>query len=354
MKRIVISGYYGRGNSGDEAILKAIQGEFKEFELTVLPSRRGNLLSIIKALSKADLLLSGGGGLLQDTTSKLSLIYYLSIILLAKILSVKVMIYAQGIGPIKSTLGRALTKFIVDKVELISIRDKGSERELKEIGIKKPPIYLTSDPVFSLTSAEEMRVEQILKEKGELTISESDPLLVGISVRPWKRLTDYQEMVAKCADYLVKEWGAKVVFIPFQGFSDLPISEKIRAKMKNKQALVLKGVYSPEELLGIIGRLDLLIGMRLHSLIMATMKGVPLLGIVYDPKVGEFLEALNLTYPSCWGEIDNLSLDDFITKIKKIQENKEQISRHLKSKAKELKALSLKNVQLAKELLKDA
>lgn len=141
MSRIVISGYYGFANAGDEAmlaaIIKALRSTEDALELTVISGNpqvtaaqygvtsihRFNPLEIISSLRGCDLLLSGGGSLLQDVTSKRSLLYYLSILGLGLLLGKKVMLFAQGIGPIHSGLLRKLTKVVCSHVNLITVRD---------------------------------------------------------------------------------------------------------------------------------------------------------------------------------------------------------------------------------------
>lgn len=118
MNRILVSGYYGFANSGDDALLGAIIQNMREYdpdmEITVLSKNpaetralygvesinRYNMFQIMSRMKKAKLLISGGGSLLQDRTSSKSLYYYLTIIRLAQTLGTKVMLYANGIGPL--------------------------------------------------------------------------------------------------------------------------------------------------------------------------------------------------------------------------------------------------------------
>ena len=140
--KIIISGYYGFNNTGDEAILKSMIGAFKEkipqIKITVLSHNplqtsqtyqvkainRLNLIDIMRCLRDTNLFISGGGGLLQDSTGKgWSIFYYLGLILAAKIAKVPVMIYAQGIGPVNRQINKKLIKWILNKVDLITVRD---------------------------------------------------------------------------------------------------------------------------------------------------------------------------------------------------------------------------------------
>ena len=153
MSKIVISGYYGFANAGDEAMLTAIVKSLRKTEasvdLTVISGNpqstatkhlvnsvhRFSPLEIYSAVANCDLLLSGGGSLLQDVTSKKSLLYYLAIIWLGKLLNKKVMLFAHGIGPIRANVLRKLTKYVCSKADLITVRDTDSLVELERIGV---------------------------------------------------------------------------------------------------------------------------------------------------------------------------------------------------------------------------
>ncbi|NLK01375.1 MAG: polysaccharide pyruvyl transferase CsaB, partial [Clostridia bacterium] len=146
MPRVVLSGYYGFQNAGDEAILysiiKALRKVSPDIEMLVLsnsPSEtslrhgveaanRWCIKEIYSEIRKSDLFISGGGSLLQDVTGLKSLVYYLGIVFLAKLLGKPVMFYAQGIGPINSFIGRVLTKIAADRVDLITVRDENSRK----------------------------------------------------------------------------------------------------------------------------------------------------------------------------------------------------------------------------------
>ena len=143
--RIVLSGYYGFDNVGDEAILFAIIQSLKEYHpgvnLTVLSNNpektaasykvnavnRWNINEVRKALKESDCLISGGGSLLQDETGMKSISYYSGVMKIAQFLKKPVFIYAQGMGPVKSKINRQIMKHVLQRSEMITVRDKHSK-----------------------------------------------------------------------------------------------------------------------------------------------------------------------------------------------------------------------------------
>ena len=163
MIRVLIAGYHGFGNCGDEAILQAmtanIRAMAKDVEITALSYnpeftkteyginsvQRFNMLQVLSAIKHSDIVLSGGGTLLQNGKSTRSLMYYLTIIKIAKFFRKRVMLYANGIGPVSGKLNRRLVKMVVNTVDVITLREKLSEADLKSIGVTKPNIMVTAD-----------------------------------------------------------------------------------------------------------------------------------------------------------------------------------------------------------------
>lgn len=317
MSKIVISGYYGFGNAGDEAMLTAMISSFRqlrpEAEFTVFSGNpaetearhgvkaiyRMNALDILRAVAGCDLLVSGGGSLLQTVTSERSLYYYLSVMLLGKTFGKPVMIYAQGVGPVRGSAARQAVRCIGNKLDLITVRDQGSLHELRSIGVSKPPVYVTADPVLSLPPSTPDFGREILRRHG---IDPAGPV-IGLSVREWQGMAHYKKVFASAADKLAAT-GARLVFIPMQK-PDVDAAMRIAAYMR-QPAVVLKEEYRTEELLSLVGNLDILIGIRLHALIFAAVMGIPLIGVSYDPKIERFLESIG---ESAAGTLHDISVD---------------------------------------------
>ena len=251
--KVLISGYYGFGNLGDEAVLAAIIKGLRErspgIEVSVLSGwRRYNLFTLIGELLTCDALISGGGTLFQDATSSRSLWYYAAVVWLAKLFGKPVMVLGQGLGPLRRGFNRALAGFVLKRVDLITLRDEDSLQELRRLGVTGGNVFVTADPAF----------------------------LLGVTGRPASAgapkagLALKQPLVpAATLERLKKKYGLEPVSLVFQ-----------------------PAAVSFQEMLNVIAGLDCLIGMRLHALIFAALAGVPMVGIAYDPKVRSFMRSL--------------------------------------------------------------
>lgn len=359
MKNILISGYYGSKNGGDEAMLAAMLEVLRELDgdlnFTVISMNPEytkkrhhvdavawlNVWAIIKKILSADLLISGGGSLLQNVTSRRSLYYYLGIIFLAKFFGRKVMLYAQGIGPIRGTLAHKLMNFIVNHVDLITVRDHGSLEELQRLKISKPKIFCTADPVLAIKPVSLDDGKKILSR---YSLNE-EKIFVGVSVRKWIDWGNCRQELAAALDKLVEEKNAEIIFLPMQFPEDVKAA-KSAADLMKKNSVVLENEFSTAEILSLVGCMDVLISIRLHALIFAGVMNVPMLGISYDPKIERFLDSVG---EKPLGTLESVTaekiFDGVISKLstEKIFQNESQL--------KNLRELAWKNARLALELI---
>ena len=267
MKRIVVSGYYGAKNAGDEAMLAAM--------LEVLGDLDPELHITVITADPADTerrhgVHGGGGSLLQNVTSRRSLYYYMGIILLALLLDKRVMLYAQGIGPVTGHLPCACMRWLGNRVSLITVRDEGSMAELRRLGITRPPMECTADPVLGIHPVGREAGRAILARCG----ADGAKPVIGISVRDWQGWQHYKEILAEISDAIVRELDARVVFLPMQYPEDVRTAKTVAA-WTQEECVVLDDEYSTSELLSLAG-----------------VMGVPMIGISYDPKVDRFLRSI--------------------------------------------------------------
>ena len=361
---VILSGYYGFNNSGDEAILlsmhKNIQNLGENINITVLSNRpdetrvkygvqvvyRFSICEVMKALRSCDVLLSGGGSLLQDSTSTRSLMYYLSIIVAAKLMRKKVMLYANGIGPVSKNLNRRIVKLVVNKADLITLREESSYHELKSMGVDDKKCFVTADPVFTMGDISHDKAICLLKE-AKIPL---DKPLVGVSVRNWKDMEHFIPKFAKLCDDIVKNYNRTIVFIVMQIPNDIKISEMVQKKM-SYPSYIMKENYSPYEIMGVIKCMDFILSMRLHTLIFAARQRIPLIGFVYDPKIEYYLEKLKM--PS-GGSVQDFDEQKTLHQIEDVIENRESYVKTLEREVDFLEQKAHSNETYLMKLLKSS
>lgn len=300
-KTIVLSGYYGFHNAGDDAILAAILSALEESCPAAQPLvlsndpqhtrdhygvqavNRWQPSDVLNALARADLFISGGGSLLQDVTSRYGMLYYLGVLSLAQRLKVPSMIYSQGVGPIRYALNRKLTAKVFNATQMITVRDKASKRFLTSIGVTRP-IVQTADPVLGLIPSDPPRQagEAILRQAGW----QGDKKTLLVCLRPWKE-EDRVRIFARAFDELAL-LGFEPVFLAMQPSQDASLALAIHGHME-EASVVLTDPYDTHQLSQIFACADLVVGMRLHALIFGAACRKPLLALSYDPKVDAFM-----------------------------------------------------------------
>ena len=307
MTKYIVSGYIGFDNFGDEAIARVLVDRLKTSgaeKITLISSNPEKttrihcvnscpMLKFWKSMQEADVLISGGGSLLQDVTSLKSLLYYLGVIYSALIMGKKVEIFSQGIGPINSKIGRMLTKLALKKAQKVSVRDKKSQELLKSWGIQSE---LVKDPIFSLELPEKHK-------KG----------IVGIQLRNYPTMSD--AFLKSLADCVIKRFGDKKVKVfSFQDSIDLDICEKfsrILLKRGFENDIEVLSKLSVNEVFEKISELEYMIAMRFHANVVAIKTGVKTLAINYDIKVKKLAEEYNLPVI----ELNQVDFDEEFSKL---------------------------------------
>ena len=301
---IVICGAYGRGNAGDDAILKAIVQEMRALdpERTIcVMSRRPretrliyrtgaiytfNVFAVLRQFRRAALYINGGGSLMQDVTSTRSIWYYCYTLRAAKKRGCKVMMYGCGIGPINRAGNRKMAARIIDRsVDRITLRDDNSRALLAEMGVTRPDIRVSADPTIILDPAPREVVNLALEQSG------IDPAgrYIGFGLRHWKGLDAALPEIAAAANYAYEKHGLIPVFVPIEFPSDLTPAERVGALLRCPWHAV-RTRQPIEVTIGILARMKAVVGIRLHSLMFSAGQGVPVVGMSYDIKVDGFLK----------------------------------------------------------------
>ncbi|MBO9599001.1 MAG: polysaccharide pyruvyl transferase CsaB [Cohnella sp.] len=339
VRRIVLSGYYGFHNSGDEAVLKSIltalddagkaaglkiepivlsgdpEWTSKHYGVESVP--RMKLAEVRRALRGSDGLISGGGSLLQDATGLGSIPYYLGIMALARWCGVPTFVYAQGIGPVNRKLFRPFIARAFKKAAYVSVRDEGSAALIRGYGVPAEKVEVVPDPVMGLPPGEAGAGEDASEVDARDGAREDTRPIIGVSVRFWRDdRADLDRAIAALEALAGRApGGVRLRFLPFHQGSgkdaDVDASRYVMERLSFAAELA-PAHEDPQRMLREVGRCALLIGMRLHSLIYAANREVPLLGISYDPKIDQFLARLG---QRAVGTTEALDPDRFAEKV---------------------------------------
>lgn len=365
MYRILISGYYGFNNIGDESILTAVIGSLRDklpdIEITVLSQNpestaakygvksadRKSIPAIIKAVKNCDMLISGGGSLLQDVTSRKSILYYLFIMQLARIMRKKFFVYSQGIGPIVSKINEYLTLKVLRHASGIVVRDVQSKNLLVKIGLPAERVVVTADPVLRIKPASREIGKKILEDEGFKICEEN--VICGLAVKERELDSVFMSEMCISAERLIRERGCKILLIPFHFKEDMAAIEYIEEYLESKglkdNVCAIKHKYLTDEMMSIIGNVDILVGVRLHALIHAAIMEVPMIGISYDPKINSFLRSVGM---KAMCSIYDFRNEFFMEEFDKTWENREAITKLVSSNVSTL----IENLNTNEEMIK--
>ena len=359
---VVICGAYGRGNAGDDAILEAILQEMRAIDpdmpITVLTkdpkatrltyrvrtAGRMDVLTWKKAMRHAGLYINGGGSLIQDVTSRRSLWFYLHNIQAAHKAGCKVQMYGSGIGPVLREQHRKLAASVLNaSVDVITLREPDSLKELQSMGVTKPEILLTADPALTLPAASEDEIDSVLLRAGIPTHGK----YLCFALRNWKGFEDKAPLFAQAAKYAYETYGLTPVFAAVEKHLD-PVAGRLAAAGLDIPHYFLDDAGSAGTIIGALSRMQAVVSMRLHALIFAAGQGIPLAGVVYDPKVSAFLRYIG---QENFLDLDALTADALKAMIDCMVSS--PISPEAQAAAvRNLQAMEQKNVEVARRLLK--
>ncbi|MBD2777419.1 polysaccharide pyruvyl transferase CsaB [Iningainema tapete] len=291
--RVLLSGYYGKGNGGDEALLATLLQMLPPSATPVVLSgnppetrdrygveayERMSPWSVLQALRSCDALVWGGGSLIQDATSAASPLYYTSIMALAQRLGLKTVAWAQGIGPLKRPVTKWLARQTFGGCTKVSVRDRASAAILSEWRI---PYIQAPDPVWALEAKPVPGLWDLPAPRVAVTLR-THPLLTETRLAHLTRaLVDFQ-----------KATQTFILLLPFQKSEDLNIAQAIQPQLKDVSSIMC--LEEPQLLKGVFRGVEMAIGMRLHSLIMAASEGCRCFALSYDPKVNRLMEDVDM------------------------------------------------------------
>jgi polysaccharide pyruvyl transferase WcaK-like protein len=339
-----------------------------------------SIIPIVNAIRKCDVYVWGAGQILRDDGHIISPLYRLSRPLLAKLFGKKVMAYGVGIGPLETQI-RTIAKHILNRFDLITYRDPTTGKILLDIGVHRPEIYQTVDPAFGLEPADEASVDRF---QSQLGLGNTDRPMMGVAAfGPAYRGTSrgvqsilfaefkanrdmwqtggkenyiqHVKMLAKSYDYVVDRFNANLVFIvqdtSGQGLDDRITRDIIKHMRHHRQSIIIIADDHPPALLkGLMGRMALMTGGRMHSLILACGQGTPLLGMCYENKIKSFGKVLQ--QEENFIDAYNIQrVDDLNRHFNRVWENRVEIRNAIEKRMQALRSEVNRNVERLRSLI---
>ncbi|KON27190.1 hypothetical protein AC481_05525 [miscellaneous Crenarchaeota group archaeon SMTZ-80] len=363
IKSILVCGYFGYGSLGDEIILSGMKTSLLQKhpywrivilshypdvvkKLHSLPAvcdfptgiktfiswaLRGRFWDTLKEVMKADVFILGGGGFLSDLNWS-NIPTWLMKVIYAKLFCLPVMSYALGVGPITKRSAKIMVRIIFNQFNLITVRDEESKRCLENAGVKRK-IIVTVDPgVF----VEPNINVQLKNESGEPITGASTKYKIGLapaamfySEKLWPGKTErYFELIrdfATLSDFIIERLNAEVFLFQVSPNVDSDMCQKIQQSMRNR-AHILFPHYNHLEIAGVFAQMDMIVGMRFHSIVLSVAVGVPFVAIIYHHKTKCFLEQINQLHRSVPLEF---RLEDLVHNVVDVWDKKEEMRNEL-------------------------
>ena len=354
MARIVLAGYIGCGNLGDDSVMIGVvdglghnheylvlsgdpHDTFRYYAMHGVP--RKNLKEVEAAIKECDALVFPGGSIFQDVTSVKSTIYYTGLIKMAKKHNKRVLLLNQGVGPLTTWIGRGQAKMAMDLADLIVVRDPGSMQTLKELGVQKK-IHIGADSALILR-------EPVREDDGS-SYGVGGMKAIALSPRPWKRKgVDIVTLFGETSRLLFNA-GFVPTLIEMDPFEDGKMLEDI-TKQQGGRIPYLRNLGSSRMVQFRLARMEGVIGMRLHAGILATTVGVPPLMLNYDPKVAAFCRQIDIG-PAL--TIEGLTPQRLFETLLEHHKAKDAHKLVILKKREELRDQAMKGIELASNFLK--
>ena len=364
---VVISGYYGYHNMGDDSLLSviieqlraekpdvtitALTGDPKSMELRfgVKCVHRYDPIAIHRAMKHAKLLISGGGSLLQDGTSTKSLYYYTYVMECARRNRTKVMIYGNGIGPLYHERSRRIAAEAVRRADAVTLRDPSSQKFLGELGVEPELAAVTADPAFLMGEADPARMARIY-EKAGIT---ADTRFFLVSLRSDHNLDkakdcslgdEFANRMSELCRTIKERYGLLPVLVPMQRQYDREICRQVA---RDSGGVTVENITA-KELAGLVVGSEFVLGMRLHIIVYAAACGIPPIAISYDPKIVSMMSYLGEEHLV---SVFDASCDTVLPMVEDVMTNRPTCRERLARRAVELRRLARGDVKTAVSLL---
>ena len=296
-QRAILCGYYGMGNAGDEALLvcllQSLPDHIEPIVLSKNPAEtrdryqvkaidRWDLMAVIKEMRRADFFIWGGGSLMQDNSSRSSPLYYGGLMKLAQVLGLETIAWAQGIGPLNHRSNRWLTRHVLKRCRLVTVRDTASHDMVQRWGI---PVTIAPDPVWAMKADYSFDLANNPQFCQHNSSDHSNDCII-VNLREHSSLTPdlLETFTQSLIDFQKTHTSYTILLVPFQESLDGKLARDLHARVPRSMVLTID---NPQVMKGLFGNENVVftIAMRLHAVIMSASEGGDCFALSYDPKV---------------------------------------------------------------------
>jgi polysaccharide pyruvyl transferase CsaB len=313
---------------------------------------------LISAFRNSDAVIIGGGGIFQDIYNFYPIPFFTSMAVLARLFGKQLLLHSVGIGPICSFISRKLCRIAANSAHSISVRDAESKELLQEIGVNRE-IQVSADPVFLLKSMCLDKIEMHM----DMQKTDKDVPTVGVCVQNllfWSQ--ENKKALARTLDILISQKNVRIVFLPFGVYQDnwfhremsepvdIAASKELAGMLKSRHT-VFTSYTTPEEIMAVIGGLDLMISMRLHGIIMGISMGVPVIALTYvnESKIRNLMKRIGHDEDVFY--VNDLDTEKILSRIENIVSRNNEFKQDIREKAVYLKREAEKSIELLSERL---
>ena len=277
----------------------------------------------------------------------------LGIFIYTKFLRKKIGYYNADVGPLNTQIGRVIVHFMSNNVDFIILRNNEAFRILNQLNVTKPLIYVAADSALNSKPVPKEKAILIARKEDidpKRNIGINVNFYIGTWVKSSIKEVEFIELISESADRIIEKLGVGVVFVTTNHL-DIELVNRIKNRMRHQRNAVAvdNKKYNYQELMGIIGQLDIFIGMRLHSIVMAVAMNTPIIGIVYADKVRDFMKTLRQEDRVI--EFKDLNVENLVSKAEELWLQREEVKRELKPVVGELQQKARQSAIILKQVV---
>jgi polysaccharide pyruvyl transferase WcaK-like protein len=392
MSRITVLGNFSGRNAGDNAILgnlledisrlypdtefvvptlnaNYVRRAFSEYRVKPLGLMPWNGaakifgLPTLRAMLQTDLVLITDNILFDRAYFNPGFNYLSTIALIAplcRLRDIPVVLYNASVGPIRTRRGARALQRVLDAGPVAILRDQGSRELIQDLQLRSPEILMGADCALNTRIVDSDRVDEILRSVG--VEAPHGPLFgfnVNAYINTWQRSNGdtldrprFVSLIAEAIDNVVDRLDVQPLCFISQVMDRRIQGEVIeRMKCRARVRTVANPQFSYQEIASVMSRLELLVGMRTHCLILATAVGTPIVNINAYPKSLAYLRTLEM---DSWSipveDLSAISLTELIMRAWDAREETRRTLRHAVVREQELARQSARVVGRLLEL----